>query len=48
MKKTIYILAFLLASVAAGAQALPFTAVNYDPVAMAKGGTYLTETSSSA
>lgn len=48
MKKTIYILTLLLASVTAGAQALPFTAVNHDPVSMAKGGTYLTETSSSA
>lgn len=47
MKKTIYILAFLAVSFTAGAQALPFTAVDYDPVAMGKGGTFLTETSSS-
>lgn len=48
MKKTIYILTLLLVSMTAGAQALPFTAVNYDPVSMAMGGTGLTDTSSPA
>lgn len=48
MKKTIYILTLLLASLTAGAQALPFTAVGYDPVSMAMGGTYMTVTSSPA
>lgn len=48
MKKAIYILMFLLFPVLAGAQALPFTATSYDPVSVAKGGTFLTETSSSA
>lgn len=35
-------------SFTAGAQALPFTAVDYDPVVMAKGGAFMTETSTSA
>lgn len=48
MKKTIYILVFLAVSFGAGAQALPFTAADHDPVVMGKGGAYMTETSSAA
>lgn len=48
MKKTIYTLILLLVSLTSGAQALPFTAVDYDPVSLAMGGTCLTDTSSPA
>lgn len=48
MRKTLYILALLAVSFTAGAQALPFTAADYDPVVMAKGGAFMTETSTSA
>lgn len=48
MRRTLYILALVLLPCISGAQALPFTAVNHDPVSMAKGGTYMTETATSA
>lgn len=48
MRKTLYTLALLAVSFTAGAQALPFTAADYDPVVMAKGGAFMTETSTSA
>lgn len=35
-------------SFTAGAQALPFTAVDYDPAVLGKGGTFMTETSGTA
>ena len=35
-------------SFVAGAQALPFTAADYDPAVMAKGGAFMTETSGTA
>lgn len=48
MRKILYILTLLAVSFTAGAQALPFTAADYDPVVMAKGGAFMTETSTSA
>lgn len=48
MKKTIYTLVFLALSFTAGAQALPFTAADYDAAVMAKGGAFMTETSGMA
>lgn len=48
MKKAIYIFILIAVSFSAGAQALPFTYVDYDPAALGKGGAYLTETYSSA
>ena len=48
MKKIIYTLALMAVSFVAGAQALPFTAADYDPAVMAKGGAFMTETSVTA
>lgn len=48
MKKIIYTLALMAVSFVAGAQALPFTAADYDPAVMAKGGAFMTETSGTA
>ena len=48
MKKIVYILALMAVSFVAGAQALPYTAADYDPAVMAKGGAFMTETSGTA
>ena len=48
MKKTIYTLILFAVSFTAGAQALPFTAADYDAAVMAKGGAFMTETSGMA